>query len=157
MLEIPVDLGGRPGSKGGGKTGRGPQGFRYFPPLEKEIEMSKWKFGNVQRKSANGLSEWSGPFRNPAGLLDERNAPADIAEELAEMLEDCATSLNRSAGCHVTGRVDALLDRFRVQEEQTVEAKLAVLSKQCAWDDINANMVYLAQAIDALRAEVRGK
>jgi hypothetical protein len=153
MLEIPEDLGGRPGSKGGGKTGRGPQGFRYFPPLEKEIEMSKWKFGNVQRKSANGLSEWSGPFRNPAGLLDERNATADIAEELAEMLE----GIVEGKGIRTYGDARALLDRFRVQEEQTVEAKLAVLSKQCAWDDINANMVYLAQAIDALRAEVRGK
>ena len=115
--------------------------------------MSKWKFGNVQRKSANGLSEWSGPFRNPAGLLDERNATADIAEELAEMLE----GIVEGKGIRTYGDARALLDRFRVQEEQTVEAKLAVLSKQCAWDDINANMVYLAQAIDALRAEVRGK
>ena len=117
--------------------------------------MSKWKFGNVQRKSANGLSEWSGPFRNPAGLLDERNATADIAEELAEMLE--TTAMRFQAQGLSRAPIDALLARFRVQEEQTVEAKLAVLSKQCAWDDINANMVYLAQAIDALRAEVRGK
>ncbi len=114
--------------------------------------MSKWKFGNVQRKSANGLSEWSGPFRNPAGLLDERNATADIAEELAEMLEDCATSLNRSAGCHVTGRVDALLDRFRVQEEQTVLERI-----QGPRADGETGMDILAKSIDALRAEVRGK
>lgn len=115
--------------------------------------MSKWKFFDVERRGPR--DKWAGT----SDYYDDvrLSGVADIAEELAEMLEDCATSLNRSAGCHVTGRVDALLDRFRVQEEQTVEAKLAVLSKQCAWDDINANMVYLAQAIDALRAEVRGK
>lgn len=112
--------------------------------------MSKWKFGNVVRWRGG----WNGDTSDiKENYKKERDEVADIAEELAEMLE----GIVEGKGIRTYGDARALLDRFRVQEEQTVEAKLAVLSKQCAWDDINANMVYLAQAIDALRAEVRGK
>jgi hypothetical protein len=80
--------------------------------------------------------------------------PATSHEELAEMLDHGTAGSFHGEGYNIWLRnALALLDRFRVQVEPTVLEEMALTSGMTHTEKFDV----LARAVDALRAEVRGK
>ena len=118
--------------------------------LLKESKMSKWKFGEMSR--LEDTDAWSGDWPLMANeldipvLRDQRDATADIAEKLAEMLE----LTTNGKGPQRFAEAKLLLDRFRVAEE----AKTLLQHRLIACNTHEA-MHRIAKSVDDLRAEVR--
>jgi|TARA_R110000744_G_scaffold366749_1_gene475949 hypothetical protein len=112
--------------------------------------MSKWKFGEMSR--LEDTDAWSGDWPLMANeldipvLRDQRDATADIAEKLAEMLE----LTTNGKGPQRFAEAKLLLDRFRVAEE----AKTLLQHRLIACNTHEA-MHRIAKSVDDLRAEVR--
>jgi len=123
--------------------------------------VAKWKFGEVHRSGSFGV--WSGETSlgqrakvdDIATLKHHRNAIADIAEELAEMLEEVEGCCERAGHgfCEHKRIIKNLLDRFRVQEEK--EQTMANMVCEAQTNNTEPIILHLANAIDALRAEVK--
>ena len=121
--------------------------------------MSKWQFGQVQRDWKNGVGMWMGGDVGgdyEGHYLRQRNATADIAEELAYMLEEVRPlmlNLCRSAEFQQQWhtKIGALLARFRVQEPETV------MDQVKGTRDETMQIEILAHRLDKLIAEVRSK